>query len=44
MTILKDINRHTRQDSTRLGLYVLGLICALFWLSTGPLPDEKITQ
>ena len=44
MAILQDINRHTRQDSTRLGLYVLGLICALFWLSTGPLPDEKITQ
>lgn len=38
------INRSTRQNSTQLGLYVLGCICALFWLSTGPLPNEKITR
>lgn len=38
------INRSTRQNSTQLGLYVLGGICALFWLSTGPLPNEKITR
>ena len=42
--VLMDINRSTRQNSTQLGLYVLGFICALFWLTTGPLPDEKITK
>lgn len=43
-TSLIVINRSTRQNSTQLGLYVLGCICALFWLSTGPLPNEKITR
>lgn len=42
--VLTAINRSTRQNSTQLGLYVLGFICALFWLSTGPLPNEKITK
>lgn len=42
--VLTAINRGTRQNSTQLGLYVLGFICALFWLSTGPLPNEKITK
>ena len=32
--VLTAINRSTRQNSTQLGLYVLGFICALFWLST----------
>ena len=41
--VLTAINRSTRQNSTQLGLYVLGFICALFWLSTGPVSYTHLT-